>query len=122
MAAVLLWRSGPMVRVRSEAAYRVRKIPQDVARLVWFVLRGNWRWLVKFWTWATYADLRADARRARACRGRRGTARGPGVDPFGFAGSMGQGRHLSTPDRSTSSCARSGGNCVVGLGLLGSPR
>ncbi|UKD59319.1 hypothetical protein L3Q65_22200 [Amycolatopsis sp. FU40] len=47
------------------AAYRVRKIPQDVARLVWFVLRGNWRWLVKFWSWATYSDLRADARRAR---------------------------------------------------------
>ncbi|MFI5592943.1 hypothetical protein ACIA5G_48385 [Amycolatopsis sp. NPDC051758] len=32
---------------------------------MWFVLRGNWRWLVKFWNWATYADLRADARRAR---------------------------------------------------------
>ncbi|WP_245589406.1 FtsK/SpoIIIE domain-containing protein [Amycolatopsis balhimycina] len=47
------------------AAYRARKAPLDVARLVWFVLRGNWRWLVKFWMWATYADLRADARRAR---------------------------------------------------------
>ncbi|UJW35673.1 hypothetical protein L3Q67_18890 [Saccharothrix sp. AJ9571] len=64
-AAVRVWRTGPLVRARSVAAYRVRKIPQDVARLVWFVLRGNWRWLVKFWNWATYADLRADARRAR---------------------------------------------------------
>ena len=54
-----------MVRARSVAAYRARKAPQDVVRLVWFVLRGNWRWLVKFWNWATYADLRADARRAR---------------------------------------------------------
>ena len=60
-----VWRSGPMVRTRSLAGYRARKVPQDVVRLVWFVLRGNWRWLVKFWNWATYADLRADARRAR---------------------------------------------------------
>jgi S-DNA-T family DNA segregation ATPase FtsK/SpoIIIE len=59
------WRSGPVVRARSVAAYRVRKLPRDVARLVWFVLRGNGRWLLKFWSWATYADLRADARRAR---------------------------------------------------------
>ncbi|WP_336158577.1 hypothetical protein [Amycolatopsis sp. VC5-11] len=63
--AAWVWRSGPLVRARSVAAYRLRKIPQDVARLVWFVLRGNWRWLVKFWGWATYSDLRADARRAR---------------------------------------------------------
>ncbi|MGH3760527.1 hypothetical protein [Actinophytocola sp.] len=60
-----VWRSGLAVRVRSVAAYRARKIPQDAARLVWFVLRGNWRWLVKLWSWATYADLRADARAAR---------------------------------------------------------
>ncbi|WP_410621461.1 FtsK/SpoIIIE domain-containing protein [Amycolatopsis sp. cmx-8-4] len=60
-----LWRSGPVLRSRSLVAYRVRKVPHDVLRLVWFVLRGNWRWLVKFWNWATYADLRADARRAR---------------------------------------------------------
>ncbi|MEV8613127.1 FtsK/SpoIIIE domain-containing protein [Amycolatopsis sp. NPDC051373] len=64
-AAGRAWRSGPVVRARSLAAYRVRKGPHDAARLVWFVLRGNWRWLVKFWSWATYADLRADARRAR---------------------------------------------------------
>jgi S-DNA-T family DNA segregation ATPase FtsK/SpoIIIE len=64
-AAGRVWRSGPMVRARSLAAYRVRKAPLDVLRLVWCVLRGNWRWLVKFWNWATYADLRADARRAR---------------------------------------------------------
>jgi S-DNA-T family DNA segregation ATPase FtsK/SpoIIIE len=60
-----VWRSGPMVRARSIAAYRARKAPADVVRLMWFVLRGNGRWLVKFWSWATYADLRADARRAR---------------------------------------------------------
>lgn len=60
-----VWRSGPVLRVRSVVAYRVRKVPQDAARLVWFVLRGNWRWLVKVWAWATYADLRADARAAR---------------------------------------------------------
>lgn len=60
-----VWRSGPVVRSRSVAAYRARKAPLDLARLVWFVLRGHWRWLVKFWSWATYADLRADARNAR---------------------------------------------------------
>ncbi|MCR6490146.1 FtsK/SpoIIIE domain-containing protein [Amycolatopsis sp. OK19-0408] len=64
-AAGRVWRSGPMVRARSLVAYRARKAPVDVLRLVWFVARGNWRWLVKFWNWATYADLRADARRAR---------------------------------------------------------
>jgi DNA segregation ATPase FtsK/SpoIIIE, S-DNA-T family len=63
--AARAWRSGPVMRARSVAAYRVRKLPQDVVRLAWFVLRGNWRWLVKFWNWATYADLRADARNAR---------------------------------------------------------
>ena len=61
----VVWRSGPVVRARSLAAYRMRKAPRDAVRLVWFVLRGNWRWLVKFWEWATYADLRADARAAR---------------------------------------------------------
>ncbi|MFF1610940.1 FtsK/SpoIIIE domain-containing protein [Amycolatopsis sp. NPDC058278] len=63
--ACRVWRSGSVLRARSVSAYRVRKAPLDVLRLVWFVLRGNWRWLVKFWNWATYADLRADARRAR---------------------------------------------------------
>jgi S-DNA-T family DNA segregation ATPase FtsK/SpoIIIE len=60
-----VWRSGLVERARSVAGYRARKLPQDAVRLVWFVLRGNWRWLVKFWSWATYADLRADARAAR---------------------------------------------------------
>ncbi|MBB5889685.1 FtsK/SpoIIIE domain-containing protein [Kutzneria kofuensis] len=60
-----VWDSPTSQRVRAVTAYRARKAPTDVARLVWFVLRGNWRWLVKFWSWATYADLRADARRAR---------------------------------------------------------
>src|SRR4051794_41368912 len=59
------WRSGPVTRVRSVAAYRARKAPADVVRLVWFVVRGHWRWLVKVWSWATYADLRADVRAAR---------------------------------------------------------
>jgi S-DNA-T family DNA segregation ATPase FtsK/SpoIIIE len=63
--ARMVWRSGPVVRARSVAGYRARKVPLDVARLVWFVVRGNWRWLVKFWSWATYADLRSDARNAR---------------------------------------------------------
>ncbi|UUV34547.1 FtsK/SpoIIIE domain-containing protein [Amycolatopsis roodepoortensis] len=60
-----VWQSAPVVRARSLAAYRVRQAPRDVVRLVWFVARGVWRWLLKFWQWATYADLRADARRAR---------------------------------------------------------
>lgn len=60
-----VWRSDAMVRGRSVVAYRVRKVPQDAVRLVWFVARGNWRWLVKAWSWATYADLRADVRNAR---------------------------------------------------------
>ncbi|MBB4683963.1 FtsK/SpoIIIE domain-containing protein [Amycolatopsis jiangsuensis] len=64
-AAGRLWRSGPLLRARSIGTYRARKAPLDLSRLIWFVLRGNWRWLVKFWSWATYADLRADARRAR---------------------------------------------------------
>lgn len=60
-----VWRSDRMLRLRSVAAYRVRKAPADVVRLGWFVLRGHWRWLVKAWSWATYADLRADVRAAR---------------------------------------------------------
>ncbi|KFU77669.1 DNA segregation ATPase FtsK/SpoIIIE, S-DNA-T family [Amycolatopsis lurida] len=60
-----VWQSAPVVRARSLAAYRVRQAPRDVVRLIWFVARGMWRWLLKFWQWATYADLRADARRAR---------------------------------------------------------
>jgi S-DNA-T family DNA segregation ATPase FtsK/SpoIIIE len=58
-------RADPVVRVRSLVAYRVRKAPVDVARLVWFVVRGNWRWARKAWSYLTYADLRADARAAR---------------------------------------------------------
>ncbi|RSM64098.1 hypothetical protein DMH04_51910 [Kibdelosporangium aridum] len=65
VAVVLVWRSGWVARARSVAAYRLRKAPLDVARLLWFVLRGHWRWVVKGWSWATYADLRADVRRAR---------------------------------------------------------
>ncbi|GAB1513243.1 hypothetical protein [Actinophytocola sp. KF-1] len=60
-----VWRSDRMRRARSVTAYRVRKAPADLLRLVWFVVRGHWRWLVKAWSWATYADLRADVRAAR---------------------------------------------------------
>lgn len=59
------WQSPTGQRVRSVAAYRLRKAPADVLRLVWFVVRGHGRWIGKAWTWATYADLRADARAAR---------------------------------------------------------
>lgn len=58
-------RSDAVLRARSVAGYRARKAPADLLRLVWFVLRGHWRWLVKAWSWATYADLRADVRAAR---------------------------------------------------------
>lgn len=60
-----VWRSERVTRARSVAGYRVRKAPWDVVRVLWFVVRGHWRWLVKLWSWATYADLRADVRRAR---------------------------------------------------------
>lgn len=54
-----------VVRARSVAAYRVRKAPRDLARLVWFLVRGIGRWTGKAWRWASYSDLRADARAAR---------------------------------------------------------
>jgi S-DNA-T family DNA segregation ATPase FtsK/SpoIIIE len=63
--ALQLWRSDVVVRARSVAAYRAGKVPADLVRLAWFVTRGHWRWLVKAWSWATYADLRADVRAAR---------------------------------------------------------
>ncbi|MEJ3658903.1 zonular occludens toxin domain-containing protein [Actinomycetes bacterium KLBMP 9759] len=59
------WRAAPVARARSVAAYRMRKAPIDALRLIWFVLRGNGRWIGKGWTFLTYADLRADARTAR---------------------------------------------------------
>ncbi|MGH3754270.1 MAG: hypothetical protein ACRDRP_16555 [Pseudonocardiaceae bacterium] len=52
-------------QLRAVAAYRLRKAPRDTARLCWFFLRGNGRWVAKGWTWATHGDLRADARAAR---------------------------------------------------------
>ncbi|MGW7533445.1 hypothetical protein [Amycolatopsis sp. NPDC054798] len=57
--------SGRVARWRGLLAYRARKLPRDLARLLWFLLRGHGRWIVKAWTWATYADLRSDARQAR---------------------------------------------------------
>lgn len=60
-----VWRSDRARRSRLVAAYRLRKAPADALRLVWFTVRGHWRWLVKAWSWATYADLRADVRAAR---------------------------------------------------------
>lgn len=57
--------SGRVARWRGLLAYRARKLPADVVRLLWFLLRGHGRWIAKAWTWATYADLRSDARQAR---------------------------------------------------------
>ena len=54
-----------LARLRSVVAYRLRKAPRDVARLVWFALRGHGRWIAKGWTWLTHGDLRVDARAAR---------------------------------------------------------
>lgn len=59
------WNAPATAHLRSVATYRLRKLPRDLLRLVWFVLRGHGRWMAKAWTWATYGDLRADARRAR---------------------------------------------------------
>jgi DNA segregation ATPase FtsK/SpoIIIE, S-DNA-T family len=57
--------SEQVARLRSVAVYRVRKAPRDLARLVWFLLRGHGRWIAKGWTWATHGDLRTDVRAAR---------------------------------------------------------
>jgi S-DNA-T family DNA segregation ATPase FtsK/SpoIIIE len=57
--------SGWVARWRGLLAYRARKLPMDIMRLLWFMLRGHGRWIVKSWTWATYADLRGDVRQAR---------------------------------------------------------
>jgi DNA segregation ATPase FtsK/SpoIIIE, S-DNA-T family len=54
-----------VARLRSVVVYRVRKTPRDLARLVWFLLRGHGRWITKGWTWATHGDLRTDVRTAR---------------------------------------------------------
>jgi DNA segregation ATPase FtsK/SpoIIIE, S-DNA-T family len=52
-------------RIRGVVGYRLRQAPRDLARLGWFFLRGHGRWIIKAWVWATYGDLRADARAAR---------------------------------------------------------
>jgi DNA segregation ATPase FtsK/SpoIIIE, S-DNA-T family len=52
-------------QVTATAAYRLQHAPRDLVRLCWFVLRGHGRWMVKAWTWASHADLRADVRAAR---------------------------------------------------------
>ncbi|MBV9140043.1 MAG: hypothetical protein JO115_03855 [Pseudonocardiales bacterium] len=57
--------SPEVVHLRGLVAYRVRHAPQDAGRLCWFALRGHARWLSKAWRWASYGDLRADARTAR---------------------------------------------------------
>ncbi|WP_246107814.1 FtsK/SpoIIIE domain-containing protein [Saccharothrix saharensis] len=54
-----------VARARSVVAYRARTAPRDVVRLTWFLTRGTGRWIAKAWRWASYADLRADARAAR---------------------------------------------------------
>jgi S-DNA-T family DNA segregation ATPase FtsK/SpoIIIE len=53
------------VQLRAVVGYRARQAPRDLTRLCWFALRGHGRWIAKAWTWATHADLRADARTAR---------------------------------------------------------
>ncbi|MCA1695119.1 MAG: hypothetical protein LC749_10495, partial [Actinobacteria bacterium] len=53
------------VQLRAVTAYRARRAPRDLIRLVWFFLRGHARWAVKGWCWATHGDLRADSRAAR---------------------------------------------------------
>ena len=66
--AVLIRRvahSPQLAQLRAVVGYRVRHAHRDVARLAWFFLRGNGRWIAKGWTWATHGDLRADARAAR---------------------------------------------------------
>ncbi|HEX2297704.1 MAG TPA: hypothetical protein VHH34_04160, partial [Pseudonocardiaceae bacterium] len=55
-------------QIKALTTYRVRKAPRDVIRLSWFALRGHARWVGKGWDWATFGDLRADARAARAAR------------------------------------------------------
>jgi len=59
------WVAPGTAHLRAVAAYRFRKLPRDFLRLALFVLRGHGRWMAKAWTWATYGDLRADARAAR---------------------------------------------------------
>lgn len=54
--------------LKALAAYRVRQVPRDVVRLGWFALRGHGRWITKGWTWATYGQLRAEARAAQMAR------------------------------------------------------
>ncbi|MPY78540.1 MAG: hypothetical protein GEV04_08595 [Actinophytocola sp.] len=63
-----VWRSERVLRLRTVAGYRLRMLPRDLLRLLWFALRGHWRWAVKAWTFLTYGDLRADARAARLAR------------------------------------------------------
>lgn len=64
---VLRWvrESEQAARWRSVLGYRVRKLPRDAGRLLWFLVRGHGRWMRKAWTWATHGDLRADVRAAR---------------------------------------------------------
>jgi S-DNA-T family DNA segregation ATPase FtsK/SpoIIIE len=59
------WTSDRLARARSVMGFRLRALPRDVLRLIWFVIRGHGRWAVKAWSFFTYADLRADARAAR---------------------------------------------------------
>jgi DNA segregation ATPase FtsK/SpoIIIE, S-DNA-T family len=54
-----------VVHLRGVLAHRVRHAPRDARRVCWFALRGHARWISKAWRWATYGDLRADARAAR---------------------------------------------------------
>ena len=46
-ATAAAWRSGQAVHARSVLAYRVRKAPRDLVRLMWFALRGHAHWIHK---------------------------------------------------------------------------
>lgn len=55
-------------QAKTVTAYRVREAPKDAARITWFAIRGHGRWIAKAWRWATFGDLRADARAAQAAK------------------------------------------------------
>lgn len=65
LAVQSVWTADSVARARSVLAYRLRQAPRDAARLLWFVVRGNGRWIGKAWAFFTYGDLRSDARAAR---------------------------------------------------------
>ena len=112
---VRAWRSGTAARVRSVAAYRARKAPADVVRLVWFVAAGE---LAVAGQVVELGHLRRPARR----RTRRSTGRGhrrppcrAGGDPRGRESAVGSGRDRAAPCRDhRAGRGRVGGGAVAG--------